>query len=213
MNSSWYCLRCGCSSKHYSTRIAGYVCDQCGHPVIEEGDENQRKNYDKTVLLAKEHIRVANYSEAKKLVIPLCSQRPADAQLYIMLFECVTQKYEDLLLHNTVAQREAEGYWDKLMNLDSITPQMQCYQRQRERVMRDEVRIQCEKNEILILIISLVALLIPVVVRFGFWIKTVYITTVVLLIIVLLCNHPFHTLKRYLYLDRNRYENPFSYRC
>lgn len=114
MSVSWTCPHCGGISNHFSRSRNALVCDSCGTKIQTETERNADIDYERKLALARQHLLVGNWEEAKGLIKPFCSSRPADKQLYLMLLMAETKGYSDYLMNNESNRREAFGYWDKL---------------------------------------------------------------------------------------------------
>lgn len=129
MVEHWTCPVCGCSSKHYSSRYMRDACDQCGHPVRDPAADLQRQSIDRTIALAKDHLRVGNWESCIYLIEPLCTKAPADDRLYLILLAAATKGYTDYLLTDaqSAMRSKAFAYWEKLYSLHVVNGVMQRY--------------------------------------------------------------------------------------
>lgn len=136
MSDSWICLRCGCSSNHFSSSKGSLVCDSCGTEIRTEAERQEELNYQRNMALAKNHLKVGNWDEAKRIVKPYEHSRPADKQVYLYLLVATTKCFEDYLINNPVASEEAEIYWDKLSRLGCVNSEMVNYSERRAAKIR-----------------------------------------------------------------------------
>ena len=140
----WTCPYCGCGTNHYSAQRLAFVCDACGMPLRDERADQDRMAYDRTLALARENLTVGNWETSISLISPLCSQRPSDPQLYLILLAATTKNYTDFLIGNTAAQKQAAIYWDKLAALHCVNNAMVQYAQQR----RQEILNLRNKNSL-----------------------------------------------------------------
>lgn len=131
MSVTWICPRCGCNSNHFSSSKCSLVCDSCGTEVKTEAERQEELNYQRNMALAKNHLKVGNWEEAKKIVRPYEHSRPADIQVYLFLLVATTKCFEDYLINDPVASKEAEMYWDKLSRLGCVNAAMVNYSERR----------------------------------------------------------------------------------
>ena len=160
MSVSWTCPQCGGTSNHFSRSRNALVCDTCGSIVQTEAERNADINFERSLALARQHLQVGNWDEAKRLIKPFCSSRPADKQLYLMLLMAVTKGYSDFLIDNEMAQRESFDYWDKLARLGCINNAMRSYAGKRTQHINEERGILSAKKGIAIgisILISFIA--------------------------------------------------------
>lgn len=132
----WTCPYCGCGTNHYSAQRLAFVCDACGMPLRDERADQDRMAYDRTLALARENLTVGNWETSISLISPLCSQRPSDPQLYLILLAATTKNYTDFLIGNTAAQKQAAIYWDKLAALHCVNNAMARYAQGRYRELQ-----------------------------------------------------------------------------
>lgn len=132
---------CGCHSYHYSHNRRAMSCDMCGHMFKNEQQQEDDMNYDNCITLAREHLQVGNWETCKRMVKPLCSKRPADKQLYLILLAATTKGYEDYLFDNASERAEASEYWDKLTKLNCVNNAMREYANKRMQ-KKEEIRNQ-----------------------------------------------------------------------
>ena len=150
MSASWTCPQCGGTSNHFSRSRNALVCDTCGSIVQTEAERKADIDFERSMALAGQHLRVGNWDEAKRLIKPFCSSRPADKQLYLMLLVAVTKAYSDYLVNNEASRREAFDYWDKLVRLGCVNETMKSYARRREQYIYEEKSILSAKRGIAI---------------------------------------------------------------
>lgn len=131
MSNLWTCPQCGGHTNHFNRTVNGLVCDSCGMRVQSEAEREEDINFERSMVLARDHLRVGNWEEAKQLVMPFCESRPADKQLYLMLLVAVTKCFTDFLLNDYAKRKEAAGYWDKLERLGCVNSMMREYANQR----------------------------------------------------------------------------------
>lgn len=161
MSVSWTCPQCGGISNHFSRSRNALVCDTCGSIVQTEAERTEDINYERKLALARQHLQVGNWEEAKRLIKPFCSSRPADKQLYLMLLMAVTKGYSDYLINNEASRREAFDYWDKLVRLGCVNETMKSYARNRLQYIHEERNILSAKRGIAIgisVLISFIAI-------------------------------------------------------
>ena len=87
--SDWRCPYCGSRTKRYSPARRAILCEQCRHPVEDPEEDLRRRDYDRTLALAGDHLRVGNWDACRQVLQPLCDQNPADARLYGMLLAAI----------------------------------------------------------------------------------------------------------------------------
>ena len=138
MNISKACPQCGGTFYHFSQRKNKLICDTCGTVIQTEDERNADINYERNIALARQHLQVGNWEEAKRLIQPFCSSRPTDKQLYLMLLMAVTKGYTDYLVDNEAIRREAFEYWDKLVRLRCVNETMKRYARRRLQQINEE---------------------------------------------------------------------------
>jgi len=161
MSVSWMCPQCGGTTNHFSRARSALVCDTCGQVVQTEAERREDINYERTLSLARQHLQVGNWDEAKRLIKPFCSTRPTDKQLYLMLLMATTKGYSDLLVNNDAQRKEAAEYWDKLSRLGCINNTMKNYMRRRLQFINEENNIILAKKGValgLSTLISIIAL-------------------------------------------------------
>ena len=161
MSVSWTCPHCGGTSNHFSRSRNALGCDTCGSIVQTEAERTEDINYERKLALARQHLQVGNWEEAKRLIKPFCSSRPADKQLYLMLLMAVTKGYSDYLINNEASRREAFDYWDKLVRLGCVNDTMRSYARNRLQYIHEEKNILSAKRGIAIgisVLISFIAI-------------------------------------------------------
>ena len=153
MASTWTCHVCGGTTKEYDPTLRCVVCLGCGTPVSDE-EQNERAGYERSKALARDHLRVGNWYEAKRLIEPLCSSRPADKELYLILLFAVTKNLSDFLYgkRDGCFRADAAQYWDKLEKLKCVTHLMKEYARKRDDYVRQKVEMYKCKRGLLILI-------------------------------------------------------------
>lgn len=153
MANTWTCHVCGGTTKEYDPTQRCVVCLGCGTPVSEV-EQNERAGYERSKALARDHLRVGNWYEAKRLIEPLCSSRPADKELYLMLLCSVTKNLSDFLYEicDDSLREEAAKYWDKLEKLRCVTHLMKEYARKRNDYVRQTMEMYKCKRGLLILI-------------------------------------------------------------
>lgn len=127
MSTAWVCPRCGCNSNHFSSSRCSLVCDSCGTEVKTEVERQEELDFQRKMALAKNHLRVGNWDEAKRIVKPYEHSRPADKQVYLYLLVATTKCFEDYLIEDSAAFQEAEIYWDKLTRLGCVNSAMRNY--------------------------------------------------------------------------------------
>lgn len=140
----WTCPHCGCTSNHYSAQRLAFVCDACGTPMRDENAERNRMAYDRSIALARDNLAVGNWETCISQVSPLCSQRPSDPQLYLILLAAKTKNYSDFLIDNPTERQQASIYWDKLRSLHCVNNAMAQYSLRR----KQELQRRREKNNL-----------------------------------------------------------------
>lgn len=141
MSTTWVCPRCGCNTNHFSSSKCSLVCDACGTEVRTEAEMQEELNFQRNMALAKNHLKVGNWDEAKRIVKPYEHSRPADKQIYLYLLVATTKCFEDYLLEDSVECQEAEIYWNKLTRLGCVNSAMRNYAEGRAaklKMMKDE---------------------------------------------------------------------------
>ena len=145
MSNVWSCPFCGANRNHFNTERNVLVCDTCGNEVQTEFEAGLQLKYEKDIALARQHLKVGNWNDAKRIISPYCVTRPADRLIYLLLLDAVTKQYTDYLLDNSPAKKEAAGYWDKLERLGCVNNVMIDYSNARidhmERVKSVNARI------------------------------------------------------------------------
>lgn len=127
MSTAWVCPRCGCNSNHFSSSKCSLVCDSCGTEVKTEVERQEELNFQRNMALARNHLKVGNWNEAKQIVKQYEHSRPADKQVYLYLLVATTKCFEDYLIDDSAACQEAEEYWDKLTRLGCVNSAMRNY--------------------------------------------------------------------------------------
>ena len=127
MSTAWVCPRCGCNSNHFSSSKCSLVCDSCGTEVKTEVERQEELNFQRNMALARNHLKVGNWNEAKQIVKQYKQSRPADKQVYLYLLVATTKCFEDYLIDDSAACQEAEEYWDKLTRLGCVNSAMRNY--------------------------------------------------------------------------------------
>jgi len=175
MSVTWVCSVCGCNSNHVSRTKGCLVCDSCGTEVRSEAEKQEELNYQRNMVLAKNHLKVGNWEEAKRIVKPYANSRPSDKQVYLYLLVATTKCFEDFLLDNPAANEEAEIYWDKLRRLGCVNSAMIKYSQRRAaklRAIHDEVTI---KKTVIIVINLVLTVMAGLLVACGEGIAIVFI--------------------------------------
>ena len=167
MSGSWTCPHCGGTSNHFSRTRNALVCDVCGSIVQTDEERAADLNFERSMALARQHLQVGNWEEAKRLVKPFCSSRPADKQLYLMLLMAVTKGYSDYLIDNEISRNEASEYWDKLVRLGCVNETMKNYARRRLQYINDEKSILSAKKGIAIGISTLITFIAACILSTG----------------------------------------------
>lgn len=160
MDSSWICPRCGGNTSHFSSARSCLVCDMCGTEVRTDAERNADIEFQRNMVLAKRHLKVGNWEEAKRIVKPYESTKPDEKQVYLYLLVAVTKCFEDLLIDNQAKNAEAIEYWDKLKRLGCINTAMLNYSKRREekiRAMREELNAKRSAIIIINIIVSMIA--------------------------------------------------------
>lgn len=150
MSESMGCPHCGGTTNHFSRSRNALICDTCGSIVQTDAERAADVTFERNMALARQHLQVGNWDEAKRLIKPYCSSRPADKQLYLMLLMTVTKGYSDYLISNDTNRREAYDYWDKLTRLNCINETMRNYARKRLKYVYEEKSIIATKKAIAI---------------------------------------------------------------
>ena len=144
---AWTCPQCGCQTYHYNRNRVRLECDSCGHPVDNEQDVQRQMQYDRSLRMAKEHLRAGNWESALSQLNALTSQRPADRELYRLIFQAATHDYQDLEMADTGRRRVASDAWDKLARLQGLTDPMVRYGQRREAARFE--RLMMRRNQII----------------------------------------------------------------
>lgn len=142
------CPRCGGTDCEYVSRINAYVCNECDHRFRSEADRVADEDYERKKGFARQHLAVGNWYEVRNILQPLCSVRPSDKELYLMLLMAVTKGYSDMLLHSEGARMDAADYWEKLRHLHCINGTMRRYARKRQECISDEKQLDAAKISI-----------------------------------------------------------------
>jgi len=141
MSGSRICPRCGGSDYHFDRNAGVFICRSCGSRFLSAAEREADDEFERNKALARAHLEVGNWYDAKKLILPYCSSRPADKELYLMLLLAVTKGYDDLLINDHPAVREAAEYWDKLSRLHSVNAVMRAYALKRKDYICGEKRL------------------------------------------------------------------------
>ncbi len=152
MANTWRCHVCGGDTKEYDPIQRCVVCLGCGTPVSDE-DQNARAGYERNKTLIRDHLRVGNWDEAKRLTEPLCSSHPADKELYLMLFCSATKNMSEFLYESKDQHLRAEAakYWNKLEMLGSVTMAMKDYAIRRKKHIDDLVEMyKCKRSMLVV---------------------------------------------------------------
>ena len=136
MSATWICTVCGCNENRIHKTKGCLVCSSCGTEVRTEAERQEELNYQRNMVLAKNHLRVGNWDEAKRIVKPYANSRPSDKQVYLYLLVATTKCFEDYLIDNSAANQEAEMYWDKLRRLGCVNSAMINYAERRAAKLR-----------------------------------------------------------------------------
>lgn len=151
MSMTWICPTCGSSEKRFSAERGCEVCRQCGREVLTDAEYEANVAYQKTILLAKEHLRVGHWDTVRKMIEPFCANRPSEKQLYLMLLMAVTKGYEDFLLDDPSGRQAAERYWDHLERLNCINGAMADYAMRRRSILNaNKASFESKKTILLI---------------------------------------------------------------
>jgi len=132
-----FCRRCGCTSSHYNRSRMMYVCDMCGTPVRESGNDQALMQFDRTFATASEHLEAGNWDQAISLISPLTSQYPTEKKLYVVILRAATQDFSDFEMQNEIRKNSASDAWDKLIRLRGVTPAMREYRKRGYEIKRD----------------------------------------------------------------------------
>ena len=212
MNANWRCSRCGCTGKHYNSNIAGYVCNQCGHPVDSYENEQVRANYDRAILNAKDHMRVGNWQECINIVEPVVNTRPADFRAYSVLLAALTSGYTDYLIQDIYKRNKAADCWDKLMALRKINAYMRDYQSKREQEIRQYYGDRMHLAITLFVIVGLMCLLLPTCCMISGTLSFFLLIAISgITVLNVKKNKPLEVLIKANYLKKTKLDNPFRY--
>lgn len=140
MNGAWSCPVCGSRSRHYNRARLALVCDQCGRAVVDPEQELQRRQYDRAMQLAREHLRVGNWDQCRRTVQPWLDRYPAERLNYQLLLATATRGYTDLLLSDFQGAADARGYWEKLAALRGLNAAMTSYAARRIHARKQQLR-------------------------------------------------------------------------
>ena len=180
MNSSWICPQCGGNTNHFNPSRYCMVCDMCGTEVRSEAERNADIDFQKNIALAKKHLKVGNWEEAKRIVKPYASSKPDDKQVYLYLLVAVTKCFEDYLIDNPVAYAEASEYWDKLRRLGCINSAMVDYSNRRAAKITSLKNELNAKRSAIITINVIISLIAFCMMMCGEWMSILFIIVSVL---------------------------------
>ena len=155
MSATWICSKCGGNSNHFSTSKSALVCDSCGTEIRTDTERQEELNYQRNMALAKNHLKVGNWEDAKRIVKPYENSRPADKRVYLYLLVATTKCFEDFLLDNPSTSQEVDVYWDKLRRLGCINSAMVNYFDRRAAKLR-EIKEEYTIKKVLLIVISIV---------------------------------------------------------
>lgn len=131
MDGLWSCPACGSRSRHYNRARLAMVCDQCGRAVPDPQQDEQRRQYDRAMQSAREHLRVGNWEQCRSAVQPWLYRYPSEKLMYQLLLAACTKGYTDLLLLDRPTLSQARSCWEKLAVLHGINGVMRDYARRR----------------------------------------------------------------------------------
>lgn len=137
MNANWICPYCGGTSYRFSSSRNALVCDVCKNIVQSETERAEQNEYERILGIAKQHLQVGNWDEAKRLLRPFCSSRPTEKMLYLMLLVAVTKNFTDYLMNDEDALEEAGLYWEKLQYLKCVNAAMVEYAQRRDQYIAE----------------------------------------------------------------------------
>lgn len=188
MNNLWVCPHCGGNTNRFSASRGYIVCGTCGTEVLTETEQNADLDFQRNMALAKQHLSVGNWDDAKRIVKPYLASKPAEKQVYLYLLIATTKCFEDLLLDNSIASKEAADYWIKLENLGFVNSAMVNYAERRA------AQIRTRENEIIVKKIILISVNLFLTVITYFMIICGEGFSLVMLILTIVCW--IHTKKR-----------------
>ena len=127
MDNSWSCQYCGGSEYHFDNHRGIVVCSTCGREVRTQEQRSADIKFFEAITLAKRHLKVGNWEEAKRLVKAYCNVRPDDKTLYLILLAASTKCYSDYRMDDDRERSEASECWDKLERLHCVNSLMRQY--------------------------------------------------------------------------------------
>lgn len=169
MTNNQMCPQCGCKEYHYSPSRGAMVCNQCGNSLQSDIQMEEDMNYDQAVRLATAHLRVENWEQTKQLIRPLCTNRPTDKKLYLILLAATTNNYENFLFDDDARRKEAYGYWEKLSRLHCVNRTMREYACRRAEVAEENRKSKLRLVGIYIGICLVIAIIILLGSNSGFF--------------------------------------------
>lgn len=203
------CQRCGNKYMRYIPRIAGYRCDQCGATDTEDID-SATIAYDKALIKAEEHIVVGNWSQAINSIRYLCDQRPADPRAYQVLLKAYTQNYT--IMPKDCNKKEAAACWDKLLRLNNINRELLLYRKKQERILRNEAGEKAYSCVCYSVLFFIMLAITPVAYELSLVEGIIFTVVDFIIICMLIEKEPVKALKRHIYFQKTRLNNPFEYR-
>ncbi len=159
MSNDWTCPFCGANRNHFNMERNVLVCDTCGNEVQTEFEAGLQLKYEKDIALARQHLKVGNWNDVKRIISPYCVTRPADRMIYLILLDAVTKQYTDYILDNSLLKKEAAGYWDKLERLGCINNVMVDYANARIDHMERTRSVNTQTMMLCIVLSSIVSLI------------------------------------------------------
>lgn len=175
MDNSWICEECGGKSSHFNSSRGCLVCDICGAEVRSKDELNANIVFQKDMALARQHLKVGNWDEAKRIVKPYENSRPAEKQVYLYLLVATTKCFEDFLLDDPVADSEAAKYYDKLKRLGCVNSAMINYAKRRSERIKTIKNDLSRKRLIIIVINAIINIVTLILLAYGEEISVLFV--------------------------------------
>lgn len=185
-----------------------FACDQCGKPIDDPLQDQQRQSFDRSIHLAQDHLRVGNWAESAAILRPLAQQRPADPRPYKMLLSALTHNYTNFLLGSSPTRAEAEICWTKLQNLRNLNSTMLEYAMRRKGAYIGQLN---KKRTVSILALFAAAASLMMASIVSEYMVTMLALTVTILVLWRVLGHqkPWKVVAELRRLSAARGENPF----
>ncbi len=133
------CPHCGCTSFHYSSRARCRVCDQCGHPVHDQQQEQQLMLRDRTYDQAMANFEAGHWDKAIALLKPLTEQYPTERKLYLAILRASTKDFADIDMADATNRATASAAWETLVRLNGVSADMLQYSARRRALRVEEL--------------------------------------------------------------------------